>query len=230
MKSEQGYATPVVLGFISVMSLVAVWAFNLALAQNREVQARQQLLLLQLSFSSIVQEQIFQVLDRPDSVQLGTRHLSVAGVNVVAELSNERSRPNFRYSNAEQLRDDLLRLLPSDANVDRLISVRRSWRGDEAPDSLEELVGNLDLSAQIAACLTENFTVYASTVDPLASGYFSRNAAGAILRINVKTLPAETPSLRIRAIVLFTGNVEQPFEIFEWVEDQQTQNPSCASE
>ena len=61
MKSEQGYATPVVLGFISVMSLVAVWAFNLALAQNREVQARQQLWLLKLSFSSLIEEQIFQV-------------------------------------------------------------------------------------------------------------------------------------------------------------------------
>ncbi|WP_022694732.1 hypothetical protein [Ponticaulis koreensis] len=229
MKSEQGYATPVVLGFIAVMSLVAVWAFNLALAQNREVQARQQLWLLKLSFSSLIEEQIFQVLDRPQNVQLRPQFLTVSETNAVLEVTNEHARPNLLYADEAQLRTDLQRLLPPGTDAERILRDRNLWQLGSAPGSITELIGDLELTGRLEECVADRFTVYASTVDPLASGQIRSNLAGAILRIIVKTLPDETPSLRLQAIVLFTGNAERPFEILEWVEDQRTQDVSCST-
>lgn len=225
--SEGGYATASILGLLAILGLAASWSLTLSLSNARLGEAKFKRAALEREFNNRVMEEIFQMVSAPERYQLRFDFIEIDGVKVVVERSDEQARPNFRYASTEILKPSLSRLLPPGTDIDLLLQSRDRSLADAELKHLSDFNRLAEFPERVRTCLADRFTLFSATMNPLSSSRRS-TLRGAIIRLSVKTLPRETPALRLRVVVLVTGNAETPFHILDWTQDHDATEPNCA--
>ncbi|RIJ29808.1 hypothetical protein [Henriciella algicola] len=224
MRHEDGYATASVLGLIAVLSLLSFSLMNLSLTELDRSRQAEALVKTRLALQGTLYQHVQADLERPDSFRLGTTSSTWDGISLEVRRSDDQKRFNLLRDTLSENKSGSARSLSPEVEA----LVNEAQRSDRDPSNwqLAYLKKPARLSDESWACIIDEVSFYRSTFNPIATER-PQSLDGALVRYDVFTAEDQSPTLYLRAVILFTGAPERPIEIMDWSFPEHGPPTSC---
>lgn len=218
---EEGYATATMIALLTALSLVSASILSSAVTENK----RADMLLQRAQVDGLLDQLVFREIHnlliikrRPEFQPYVT---TLEGISFEIRTSDEMGRQDLNRDSLDSLRvvigDQIDAERTANAFVEYLSSARQTSK--VAFESIAELRAWPGFSSFEAACMSDKFSLYRSSINPMITHRReaqSFSLVGAILRIDARITTESGPQRGLQSIVLLTGDHRKPYRVMEW--------------
>ncbi len=229
-QADNGYATILIVGLMSALSVIAVSVMNLSTMQaKKNIKLQNQLetdTYLESVFNNVMGDILSHKLKFDVSTPIIQRILDNQSFSVTAEF--ESSKTNLNAIQNEKIHASIRALMPANDNWGDLVeNIHQVVQSHGLIQNFKDInFSNSDTLIPIH-CLREQFTIFSSNAPFDYDPRRGTISDGAILRLIIS--PNSPSSKRVLdATVLFTGIKSEPYWVLDWTRAPTYSEEECA--
>lgn len=232
-QAESGYATVLVVGLMSAISLIAINIMGLATTQAKKNSALQRQIELDIQLESALNTLISDILNHKIKFDKSSKlvSLSLGSKQYSALVEFETGKSNINTMEISDI-ENSLRSHVSNANLlSRITNSVREIRlsTQKRVKAFSDIMPSTENASKIKYCLRNHYTLYSSNAPFNFNPRQGTISDGAIARFIVASNDPQTKR-SLDTTILFTGIKSDPFWILDWERSPKLVQESCQDE